>query len=67
MDTEIAKSPKVKPDDVPAEDLLKDHDSIGNGAAGELLSLDHVDRALAAKMHLVNDVCLGQSIAAFLN
>lgn len=56
MDAEIAKSSQVKTDNVVAESLPRDHESMDNGDATEVVALDRVDHALAAKMHLVNEV-----------
>lgn len=56
MDTDIAKSPQVKPDNVTTEHPPRDHESLRDGDATEVVALDHVDHALAAKMHLVNEV-----------
>lgn len=56
MDTDIAKGPQVKPDHVAAELPTRDHESMDNGDATEVVALGSVDHALAAKMRLVNEV-----------
>ncbi|KAJ9225509.1 hypothetical protein DTO169C6_2242 [Paecilomyces variotii] len=55
MDTDIAKGPQVKPDHVAAELPTRDHESMDNGDATEVVALGSVDHALAAKMRLVNE------------
>lgn len=53
--TSFFKTLKVD-DDVSTDSQFRGALSIGNGTAEELVSLDNVDHALAAKMHLVNNV-----------
>jgi hypothetical protein len=55
MEKKVTEAVPVTP---PKEPAVRDEESLGQVHEGDLISLGQIDGALAAKMHLVNNVCV---------